>query len=332
MSLADTGTSPASGPAADSPGRDAERAVVRRRIIFIAAFLAIASLMPLVADSYWQRVLIFTFVNITLASSWNVIGGIAGYPSFGHVAFFGIGAYTAAILMIRAEMPLVVGVIGGGVVAGLFALLFIPLFRLRGFYFALSTLAAALVIDNLVRNWWFTRGLRSWDLGWSFPDVGGLTFFYFVILGLLGLNLLSVVVLLRSRVGYALHAIHKDEVVAESVGIPTMRYKVIAFVFSAVWPGIMGAVYGPFLVFISPDNVFDLHITLNMILITIFGGIGTLVGPVIGGLVLSVIDQVAWGNFLEYHHLIYGVLIVLIIRFLPGGLVSLAEKLRKRSK
>ena len=302
----------------------------RRQLLFIAAFLGIAAIMPFFLDGYWQRVLIFTFVNIALASSWNVIGGVAGYPSFGHGAFFGIGAYTSALLMIRGDYPLVVAILGGGLAAGLFALCFIPLFRQRGFYFALSTLAAQLAVENIVRNWSFTRGIEAWDMGWNFPDIGSLNFFYYLMLGLLGLCLVSIVFLLGSRVGYALKAIHKDEVVAASVGIPTTRYKAIALVFSAVWPGMLGAAYGPFLVFISPDNVFDLTITLNMILIAIFGGIGTVIGPVLGGLVLSVIDQIAWANFLEYHHLIYGLMIVAIISFWPGGLVSLIAKWRAR--
>jgi branched-chain amino acid transport system permease protein len=189
-------------------------------------------------------------------------------------------------------------------------------------------LAAQLGVETVVRTWSFTRGLGSWDMGWNFPDLGSLSFFYYLILGLLGVCLLSTITLLASRVGYALKAIHKDEVVAASVGVPTTRYKAIAFIFSAAWPGVLGAAYGPFLVFISPDNVFALSITLNMILITIFGGIGTVIGPILGGIGLSLIDQLAWANFLEYHHLIYGLLIVLVISFWPGGLVSLFERRR----
>ena len=164
------------------------------------------------------------------------------------------------------------------------------------------------------------------------PGLGSLTFFYYLILGLLGLCLLSVVALMASRVGYALKAIHKDEIVAASVGVPATRYKAVAFVFSATWPGVMGAAYGPFLVYISPDNVFNMSITMNMILISIFGGIGTVIGPVLGGLVLSVIDQIAWSNFLDYHHLIYGVIIVAIISFWPGGLLSILQKAWSKRK
>ena len=183
-----------------------------------------------------------------------------------------------------------------------------------------------MAIETVARTWSFTRGQQSWDMGWNFPDVGSLHFFYYLLLVLLMLCLLSVVALLSSRVGYALKAIHKDEVVAASVGVPATLYKAIAFVFSAVWPGAIGAAYGPFLVYISPDNVFNLSITLNMILIAIFGGVGTVIGPIMGGVALTLIDQLAWANFLEYHHLIYGLLIVIVISFWPGGLVSLVER------
>jgi branched-chain amino acid transport system permease protein len=281
---------------------------------------------PLYLSAYWERVLIFVFFNIALASSWNVIGGIAGYPSFGHGVFFGLGAYTSAILIVRGGLPLPVALLGGGAVAGAFALLFIPLFRQRGFYFALSTLAAQFAVETVVRTWSFTRGLQSWDQGWNLPDMGSLDFFYWLALGLLALCILSIVLLLQTRVGLALRAIHKDEVVAASVGVPCTRYKSIAFVFSAVWPGIMGAAYAPFLVYISTDNVFNISITLNMILIAIFGGIGTVAGPIIGGLVLSAIDRLAWANFLQYHALIYGLIIIAVISLRPAGIVSWFRK------
>jgi branched-chain amino acid transport system permease protein len=216
--------------------------------------------------------------------------------------------------------------IGGGAVAGAFALLFIPLFRQRGFYFALSTLAAQFAVETVVRTWSFTRGLQSWDQGWNLPDMGSLDFFYWLTLALLALCILSIVLLLRTRVGLALRAIHKDEVVAASVGVPCTRYKSIAFVFSAVWPGIMGAAYAPFLVYISTDNVFNISITLNMILIAIFGGIGTVAGPIIGGLLLSAIDRLAWANFLQYHALIYGLIIIAVISFRPAGIVTWFRK------
>lgn len=302
------------------------RGSVRPQLVGIAVFLIAMATLPLFVGDYWERLLVFMFVNIVLASAWNVIGGVAGYPSFGHGLFFGLGAYASAMFIVRAELGLFPAIIGGGVVAAAFSLLFIPLLRQKGLYFALSTLSAQLAVETIVRAWSFTRGMHSWDMGWNFPDMGSLHFFYYLMLGLLGLCLVSIVVLLASRVGYALRAIHKDEIVAASVGVPTVRYKAAAFVFSAMWPGIIGGAYGPFLVYISPDNVFSMSITLNMVLVTIFGGLGTIAGPVIGGIVLTLIDQFAWANFLEYHHLIYGLLIVVVITFWPGGLASIIDK------
>lgn len=298
----------------------------RVQLGLLALGLALLALAPFYLGNYWERVLIFIFFNIALASSWNVIGGVAGYPSFGHGVFFGLGAYTCAILIVRAQVPFPLALLAGGAVAGAFALLFIPLFRQRGFYFALSTLAAQFAVETVVRTWSFTRGLQSWDQGWNLPDLGSLDFFYWLTLGLLGLCILSIVLLLRTKVGLALRAIHKDEVVAASVGIPCTRYKSIAFVFSAIWPGIMGAAYAPFLVFISTDNVFNISITLNMILITVFGGIGTIAGPIIGGVLLSIIDRLAWANFLQYHALIYGLIIIAVITFRPAGIMSWFKK------
>ena len=302
------------------------RGSVRPQLVGIVVLLIAMATLPLFVGDYWERLLVFMFVNIVLASAWNVIGGVAGYPSFGHGLFFGLGAYASAMFIVRAELGLFPAIIGGGLVAAAFSLLFIPLLRQKGLYFALSTLSAQMAVETIVRAWSFTRGMHSWDMGWNFPDLGSLHFFYYLTLGLLGLCLVSIVLLLASRVGYALRAIHKDEIVAASVGVPTVRYKAAAFVFSAMWPGIIGGAYGPFLVYISPDNVFSMSITLNMVLVTIFGGLGTIAGPVIGGIVLTLIDQFAWANFLEYHHLIYGLLIVVVITFWPGGLASIIDK------
>jgi branched-chain amino acid transport system permease protein len=302
------------------------RGSVWPQLVGIVVLLIAMATLPLFVGDYWERLLVFMFVNIVLASAWNVIGGVAGYPSFGHGLFFGLGAYASAMFIVRAELGLFPAIIGGGLVAAAFSLLFIPLLRQKGLYFALSTLSAQMAVETIVRAWSFTRGMHSWDMGWNFPDLGSLHFFYYLTLGLLGLCLVSIVLLLASRVGYALRAIHKDEIVAASVGVPTVRYKAAAFVFSAMWPGIIGGAYGPFLVYISPDNVFSMSITLNMVLVTIFGGLGTIAGPVIGGIVLTLIDQFAWANFLEYHHLIYGLLIVVVITFWPGGLASIIEK------
>jgi len=291
----------------------------------------LAGLLPFVVNDYWVRVGAFVLINIGLASSWNIIGGFAGYASFGHGVFFGLGAFVAAIGIVRFGLPLYVVMLLGGAVSALIALLFTPIFRQRGMYFALSTLALLLIVDNVLQRWTFTRGLRSFDVGWSVQLPYGLHAYYYIFLATVVVLVASVMFLARSRVGYALHALRKDEVLASSIGIRVLRFKVIAFVVSAAWPGVLGAAFAPFLAFVSVQSVLDMRFTLNMILATIFGGAGTIVGPIVGAVALSIIDQFTWGNFLEYHRLIYGVLIVVIITFAPGGLTSIFWTLTRRS-
>lgn len=289
----------------------------------LLTFAGIAALLPLGANDYWVRVACFVLIDIGLASSWNVIGGFAGYASFGHGVFFGLGAFVSAVGVVRYQLPLPVVMLLAGLTNGVLALLFTPLFRQRGLYFALSSLALLLIAENVLQQWSVTRGLREFDVGWSVQLPFGPGTYYFVFLGTVTALIASVLWLAKSRMGYAQHALRKDEVLAASIGIRVQRYKIGAFVFSAIWPGILGAVFAPFLAFVSVESVLNMNFTLNMILATIFGGAGSVVGPVIGAVALSAIDQFTWGNFLQYHRLIYGTLIVVIITLAPGGLMSI---------
>jgi branched-chain amino acid transport system permease protein len=295
---------------------------LRRGLFWLCVSTSIVALIPLIADPYWTRLLVFMFINIGLASSWNIIGGITGYPSFGHGVFFGVGAYTCAILISRYHMPLAVAIPAAAVVVAIFSLSFMPMFKQRGFFFALSTLAAALAIETVIRNIPWVRGLDGTNQGWNLPNNFSVHFYFYCALAALLACLSSLLILLNSRIGLALRAIHKDEVVASAAGINCAQTKMIAFVVSAIWPAVFGAIYAPFLVYISPETVFDLKITLNMIVFSVFGGIGTFLGPIVGGIGLTLIDQLAWSNFLDYHSLIYGVLMVVIITFSPGGVLS----------
>lgn len=315
-------------PFSRSGGGGAAR--LRIQFAWLAVFALALVPLPVLINDYWIRVAVFVLINIGLASSWNIIGGFAGYASFGHGVFFGLGAFVGAIGMVRYGLPLPVVMIGGGLVTGVLALLFTPIFKQRGLYFALSSLAVLLIFDNILQRWSLTRGLRQYDVGWSVQSSFGLDTFYYIFLGLTVVLIASTMVLARSPIGYALHALRRDEVLASSIGIRVLKYKVIAFVFSAVWPGILGAAFAPFISFVSVQSVLDMKFTLNMILATVFGGAGTVIGPIVGAIALSVIDQFAWGNFLEYHRLIFGALIVGITTFAPGGLVSLFGSLTKR--
>ncbi len=298
----------------------------------LGVFAAVLALCPLLVNDYWLRLLVFVFVNIGLASSWNLIGGFGGYASFGHGVFFGVGAFAGAVGIVRYGLPLPVVMLTGGFLAAALALLFVPVFKQKGLYFALSTLAVMLVFETLLQRWTFTRGLRSYDLGWTIASPLSLPQFFYLFLGLLVAVVGSLILVVRSRIGYALHAIRKDEVLASSIGVRTTKYKAIAFMVSAAWPGVLGAAFAPFLSYVSVQSVFDVSITLNMILITVFGGAGTIIGPIVGGVALSVIDQIAWDNFLEYHRLIYGALIVAITTLHPGGLASVFWAMVERKR
>lgn len=300
------------------------------QLAVLCACAAVAGLIPYLVNDYWVRLAVFVLLNIGLASSWNVIGGFAGYASFGHGVFFGLGAFVGAIGIVRFGLPLPVVMALGGAISGSLALLFTPIFKQKGLYFALSTLALMLIVENVLQRWTFTRGLSQYDVGWSVELPYSLLAYFYIFLVTVTVLIASVMWLAKSRIGYALHALRKDEVLASSIGIRVLKYKVAAFVFSAVWPGILGAVFAPFLAFVSVQSVLDMKFALNMILATIFGGAGTVVGPVIGAIALSAIDQFTWGNFLEYHRLIYGALIVFIITFTPGGLVSIFWSITRR--
>ena len=301
-----------------------------RQLGWLMFGILITAAVPAFVGDYWIRVLIFVFINIGLASSWNIIGGFTGYASFGHGVFFGIGAFVSAIGIVRYGLPLPVTMVLGGFASTLVAISIAPVFKQRGLYFAMSTLAVMLVFETVFQRWSFTRGLQAHDVGWTVRTHLSLIEFYYLFLLTLAAVIGTAILLVNSRAGFAMRAIHKDEVLAASLGVRTNRYKAVAFAFSAAWPGVMGAAFAPFLSFVSVQSVFDLNITLNMILMCIFGGAGTILGPIVGGIGLSVIDQIAWGNFLHYHRLINGALIVGIITLYPAGLVALARRLVER--
>lgn len=301
-----------------------------KQLLLLLACMAPVALLPFAVNDYWVRLGVFVLLNVGLAASWNIIGGFAGYASFGHGVFFGLGAFVGAIGIVRFGLPLPLVMLLGGLVNAVLALVFTPIFKQKGLYFALSTLALMLIVENVLQRWWFTRGLSEYDVGWSVDLPYSLLAFFYIFLATAGCVIASVMWLSKSRIGYALHALRKDEVLASSIGIRVLKYKVIAFIISAFWPGVLGAAFAPFLAFVSVQSVLDMTFTLNMILASIFGGAGTVVGPVIGAVALSAIDQFTWGNFLEYHRLIYGALIVLIVTFTPGGLMSIFWSLTRR--
>lgn len=293
-----------------------------RYLLYALAGTLVLCLGPALLDPYWLKFLSFLIISLVIACSWNLIGGYCGYFSFGHGLFFGVGAYTIAVAVLRFNVNLYIGMILGGLVSAALALVMSPMLRLKGFNFALTTLALLEATQVIFRKWEFTRGMKSWDLGWFFPPLATDTRFYFLLVLVFFLMLASHIGFLASRIGFAAAALKEDELMARGVGVDTTRTRVCAFVLSAFWVGITGAIYAPMITYISSQAVFNLSWSVKPIIVSIFGGIGTLAGPIVGGMILIFIDQILWERFLEYHTLIYGVLLVVIVMFLPDGLLS----------
>ena len=233
----------------------------------------------------WTIILMFC----VLAQSWNFIGGFTGYAAFGNVAFFGIGAYAVAILLNDGQ-PFWVGLIAGALIAGVFAfLLGLPVLRLKGHYFAIATLGVAEALRELaaIRN----VGGPGGEVSVPFPGADAYpTLFYVFFFAFLGLSLsclLATILLKRSKFGYALVAIRENEQAAEALGIATARYKIAAFVLSAVPTALAGGLYAYFASGFDPPTVFDVGISVEMVLLTLLGGAGTILGPMIGAIIFE---------------------------------------------
>lgn len=287
--------------------------------------LGLMAFVPVVGDASdlhtWTLIIMF----VVLAQSWNFIGGFPGYSAFGNVAFFGIGAYTTG-LMLLAHQPFWSGLLAGACVAALFAfLLGLPVLRLRGHYFAIATLGTAEALREFVT----VRdigggggGLMSLPL----PGLDAYVGFFYAFLGLAVLCLLLTVFLARSRYGYALVAIRENEQAAEALGVPTYWYKVGAFVLSALPAALAGGLYAYWATGFDPDTVFGVGISVEMVLLTVLGGAGTVLGPILGAVAFEYASFQLQTSGFSLHNTLLGLAIVLVTLFLPQGILRLVRE------
>jgi branched-chain amino acid transport system permease protein len=297
-------------------------------VIFLLICLGLI-IFPFLIGGYWLRVTtgIMMFATITLAL--NFIAGFAGYAAFGNVVFMGIGAYTTAILMVKAGIPWWIGIIAGGLISSLYAVLLgLPILRLRGHYFAIATLG----INEATKQFTLIyRNLTEGGMGITLPLTSlSINAFnnlvYFIMFAILLACFLTTYVVSRNRVGYALRAIRANEDAAQMSGIETTYYKVLAWAFSAFFTGLVGGLYAYWFTFIEPANVFDIMIAVKVFVMMLLGGGGTVLGPILGAAVLELVSELVWGEFLTIHMLIFGAIIVLVILFLPSGMMELFRK------
>ena len=302
-------------------------------VLGIAAVGALAAFPLLRPSVYLLGFLLLTFMYVALASSWNIIGGYAGYLSFGHAAFFGLGAYTTALLLFYLGWSPFLTLPLAGLLAALFAALVgYPCLRLRGPYFSLITLILALAVHIVVLNAPFTKG--AFGLFLPFPPVDIFTnhvIFYEAMLGLMILAVFTLRWVERSKLGVGLAAIREDEDAAQTLGVNATRLKMQAFLLSAFLTGLVGGIYSYYQSYLHPSFVFDTQISINIVLMALLGGRLSWVGPLLGAALLSVINEVLTIQVeAQTARIVFGLLLIGVIIFLPDGLMAYAEPLRQR--
>jgi branched-chain amino acid transport system permease protein len=297
-------------------------------IASLVALIALCASGPSFLSGYWVRVITGVFMWITITQSLNIISGYTGYPAFGNVVFFGLGAYAVAVLMSHAGVPWFLAVLAGGVICVLFAVLIgFPLLRLRGHYFAVASLAVMEATREIIIN---LGKLTGGGNGTTLPlmKVPTEVFFnlmYWVMLGIAIVCTLTTYLVVKSRWGFAFRAIKDDEDAAAVMGINTTKYKIIAWALSAFFTGLAGGVFAFWFSFIEPRGVFNMNHATKMFVMLLLGGAGTIIGPILGAFALEIVSELVWGQFLELHLGVLGVIIVLVIIFIPRGILDFAR-------
>jgi branched-chain amino acid transport system permease protein len=293
-----------------------------RNLALLGLLALVLAVLPHGLSIYLQSFALFTMMYVVLALSWNIISGFTGYTSFGHVAFYGIGAYACAILVADHGWPWLPTLVVGALVAGGVAVAIgYPVLRLKGPYFAIAMLGMAEGTRVVATVW---DGLTHGGLGISFPSTENSTSTYYAMLVLMLITTAVAYLVAHSRFGIRLNAIREDEVAAEALGINVTRYKLVAFVLSAIFPAVAGGIQAYKVLYIEPQAVFFVQITIAMALMSMLGGKGTVIGPIVGAVLLYTAQELTWVNFPTAHLIAYGVFIVVVARFMPRGLIGFA--------
>jgi branched-chain amino acid transport system permease protein len=300
-----------------------KRSLVSASVILIIFILLIT--VPLYTPGYTVVLLSSIFMYIIITVSWTMFSGPTGYISLAPAAFFGVGIYTSAILGKALPLPLVIGI--GGLASLCLALLVGALtLRLRGIYFAIFTFGLVMLIAHLLLFWELhVTGTRG-----RFVMVVDYNTIYYFMLGVFVLLLLTSYLIRRSKYGLALQSIGQNEDAAAHIGINVTMVKVITFAISAFFMGAAGAIMATRWTYIDPFIAFNPLFSFMPVLMAIFGGMGQLYGPVIGAALFTYLEEILITRFPYYYMLIFGIILVVAILYLPDGLVGLVQKWRRR--
>lgn len=299
------------------------------QIVSIALLIILLASLPFITDKdSLINLVILIFLYVVLASSWNILGGYTGQTSLGHAAFFGIGSLVTRYLW-TGGFPYLGSLLVGAVVAVLFALLIgIPAFRLKGVYFAIGTLALGQILNITVGN--------------VFPNISSLPVDdlaayqllprYFLLFAITVITIIASYLLVNSRLGLGIMSVKEDEDAAESLGVSAIRHKLIALGLSAFFTGLAGGAFAYYHVSYYFNFPFSPVWSFDALTMVYIGGQGTVIGPVIGAVFFVLLRELLVLNLGEYHLVVFGVLFILVVLFLPGGIVEAWEKIRKLSK
>ena len=315
-----------------------------KTLVVCAAAAVVLALIPIWVESpYALHIFILLFIAIALGESWNVIGGFAGQYSVGHSAWYGLGAYTAFVLLQRKGIAPWFGVWAAVALSVIIALVVGWItFRLRGPYFVLASIAVAEIIRLLALN---TKdltngaeGILASDLpplklgGTVITDWNSKTPYFYMGLAMAVFTIGVNYVVKRSKLGYYLQAIREDQDAAHSLGIPLTMVKNAALGISAACTALVGSFAAFYVGFIEPNQVFGIDVSIQMVLTAIIGGIGTVAGPVLGAVVLVLISEALRASIAQAHLLVYGILVIVVILVMPDGFLGfIAHRLRRKA-
>lgn len=274
---------------------------------------------------------------VVLATAWNILGGYAGYVNFGVPAFIAVGAYTAVVLFKSISAPLVVQIIGGGILAGFLGLMVgLLTLKLRGIFFSIATVAVVFILETVVMNWRYVGGATGLQLTrppdlWIFDTYTRMLFFVMAVLAVCSVSIARYIQ--DSFLGRGLRAVRDSEEAAECSGVPTLKIKLIACTISGALMGVAGAPMPMYLSYIEPTATFNLNYSISALGMPIIGGTSHWIGPVIGALLLATIQQVVTVTISnELNVLVVGVLLVLFVVLAPDGILGLIKKWKQSSK
>ncbi|SHE49838.1 amino acid/amide ABC transporter membrane protein 2, HAAT family [Desulfofundulus australicus DSM 11792] len=294
-----------------------------KKLVVPTIVIIMAIALPFVIKApYFQHIIIMIFIWATLGTAWNLLGGYAGQVSFGHAAFFGLGAYSAGLLIFHLNVSPWWGLALGPVISMVVAIpIGLVCFRLRGPYFALATLALGEIFRLVFTNWVsLTNGAQGILILNTFSTKIP---YYFIAFLIWGISLIIVDRMIKSKLGYYFVSIREDQDAAESLGIPTTRYKMFALLPSAFIAGLVGAFYMNYIAFIDPHVVFSLSdISVMVILVVMMGGVATLLGPSIGAAIYIALSELFRAWLGSANVLAFGIIVCLVILFMPNGIIG----------